>query len=112
MNMIKACAILIIIIMIWAIIFGFGTSKLKAKEKKRAEIVANAGDVFTSPMNCTVLEVKIIAGETVKKGQILFVIDSCKMQFEIPSTVDGMVKEILAPVGSTVEKHEIMVTFY
>jgi len=112
-DIIKGCGILIVILVIWAIGFSFVTASFrKVEEKKRAEIAANASAVFTSPMNCKVLEVKTTAGEAVKKGQILFVIDSCKMEFEIPSTVDGIVKDILTPVGSTVEKHEIMVTFY
>ena len=112
-NIAKGCGIFIVILVIWAIGFSFVTGSFrKAKEKKRAEITANAGAVFTSPMNCKVLEVKATAGETVKKGQILFVIDSCKMQFEIPSTVDGVIKDVLTQAGSTVEKHEIMVTFY
>lgn len=101
------------LLMIWAIIFYYGNSSIrKAYEKKQLEITAAAGAVFKSPMDCMVLEVKTSSGEKVKKGQILFVIESGKMQFEIPSTVDGMIKEILTPAGRTVKLHEIMVTFY
>lgn len=98
---------------IWGITFYIGNASIrKAYEKKQLEITATAGAVFKSPMDCIVLEVKISTGETVKKGQILFVIESGKMQFEIPSAVDGMVKEILTPAGKIVRLHEIMVTFY
>lgn len=87
-------------------------SATKKKEERNARLRACAGSVLTSQMPGKILQVKVNAGDTVEKGQPLFLVDSCKMEFEIPSTVSGMVKEIITPVGSSVEKGDIMVLFY
>lgn len=45
-------------------------------------------------------------GQTVKKGDIIMIIESMKIMNEIPSPYDGVVKEILAENGQAVEYDE------
>jgi acetyl-CoA carboxylase biotin carboxyl carrier protein len=45
----------------------------------------------------------VTVGQTVKKGDILFIIESMKVMNEVPSEFDGVVKEILVKDASPLE---------
>jgi glutaconyl-CoA decarboxylase len=61
-----------------------------------------AGEVIAAPLPGTVLEIKVSAGQTVKKGQALFIIEAMKMENEIPAPRDGTIAQIVADKGSAV----------
>jgi biotin carboxyl carrier protein len=71
--------------------------------------VASAGDV-AAPMPGTVLKVKVAAGETVKKGQVLLILEAMKMENEIVSPADGKVAALNVEAGKSVTAGEVMVT--
>lgn len=53
-------------------------------------------------------EVKIKVGDTVKKGDILFVVEAMKMKTPVPCTQDGTVKELKVGAGSRLSAGELM----
>lgn len=70
---------------------------------------ASAGDV-AAPMPGTVLKVKVAAGDTVKKGQVLLILEAMKMENEIVSPADGKVAALNVEAGKSVTAGEVMVT--
>ena len=50
-----------------------------------------------------VSEVKVAVGDTVKKGDVVLIIESMKLMNEVTSDVDGVVQEILVKNGDAVE---------
>jgi len=61
-----------------------------------------SGTPITSPLPGNVLAVKVSAGEAVKAGQILVIIEAMKMENEVLAPHDGLVKQIVAGKGAVV----------
>lgn len=68
-----------------------------------APVVAGAGEVVASPMPGTILQLKVSAGEAVKAGQVLVVLEAMKMENEILAPRDGTVAQVLTQKGATVD---------
>ncbi len=61
------------------------------------------GEKVNAPMPGTILEVKVAVGSTVKKGDLLFVLEAMKMENEILSPVEGKVTFVGTTKGSSVD---------
>ena len=61
------------------------------------------GEKVNAPMPGTILSVNVKVGDTVKKGQVLVVLEAMKMENEIMSPVDGTVTFVGVNQGATVE---------
>ncbi len=70
---------------------------------------SKAGDV-AAPMPGTVLKVNVAAGDTVKKGQVLLILEAMKMENEIVSPADGEVASLNVEAGKSVTAGEVMVS--
>ncbi|SME89085.1 pyruvate carboxylase [Pseudobacteriovorax antillogorgiicola] len=68
----------------------------------------NTGHV-PSPMPGKILEVNIVPGDTVKKGQALIVMEAMKMEYIITAKVDGKAERILVNKGDQVEEADLLV---
>ncbi|MFJ9953504.1 acetyl/propionyl/methylcrotonyl-CoA carboxylase subunit alpha [Kitasatospora sp. NPDC091207] len=64
---------------------------------------------LTAPMPGTVTVVKTTAGEAVRKGQPLLVLEAMKMEHVIAAPHDGTVSELRATAGATVAMEELLV---
>ncbi|MGW7447985.1 ATP-binding protein [Kitasatospora sp. NPDC054795] len=76
------------------------------------ESAAGAGahhGALTAPMPGTVTVVKTTAGETVRKGQPLLVLEAMKMEHVIAAPHDGVVSELRAVAGATVAMEDLLV---
>ena len=62
-----------------------------------------------SQMAGTVLEVNVKAGDTLKKGQEVMVLESMKMEVPITSSMDGKVTQILKAKGDFVNEGEAVI---
>lgn len=62
-----------------------------------------------SPMQGTVVEVKVAEGQAVKSGDTVIVIESMKMEVEISATADGVVKSVLVRKGDQLEEGQNVV---
>jgi len=70
---------------------------------------AGAGDgEVRSPMAGTVLSVHATPGEAVTEGQILFILESMKMQMEVRAPFDGVLVETCVEAGQSLAGPEVM----
>ena len=66
-----------------------------------AKPVAAGAATVTAPMPGKVLEVKCKAGDAVKSGQVLLILEAMKMQNEIMAPADGTIADVRVSAGST-----------
>ena len=72
---------------------------------------AAAGAVtVTSPMPGTILDVKVAAGQAVKKGDGLMILEAMKMENEIVAAADGTISSVNVTKGATVESGAVLCT--
>ena len=72
---------------------------------------SSATNKITAPMPGLVLEVLVEPGQNVKKGDKILVLEAMKMENIIKSPGEGIIKECLAKVGTTVEKNQVLINF-
>jgi biotin carboxyl carrier protein len=63
-----------------------------------------------APMPGLVVAVPVKEGEEVKKGTVLLILESMKMQNELKSPRPGKVVRLRVQVGDTVEQHQTMLS--
>ncbi len=63
---------------------------------------------IASPMPGRVIRVLVAAGDTVKAGQGIVVVEAMKMQNEMKSPKAGVVKQLNAQAGGTVAAREVI----
>ncbi len=66
------------------------------------------GEKITAPMPGNILSVNVSNGETVKRGQVLMILEAMKMENEIMAPHDGVVQSIHATKGSAVESGALL----
>ena len=67
-----------------------------------------SGTQVKAPMPGSILAVKASAGQAVKAGDVIIVLEAMKMENDIVAPCDGTVKEILVTKGSTVNTDDIL----
>ncbi len=65
-------------------------------------VPTGGGEIIKAPMPGTVLNIKVNPGASVKRGDILMILEAMKMENEITSPRDGKVANILAANGQSV----------
>ena len=66
-------------------------------------VAAVAGEQVVSPMPGTIVKVNVKAGQAVKSGEVLAVLEAMKMENEIMAPHDATVAQVLADVGTKVD---------
>lgn len=61
------------------------------------------GEKVSSPMPGNILAVNVTNGQTVKSGDVLFILEAMKMENEILAPCDGTVSSVSVTKGQTVE---------
>jgi len=64
---------------------------------------AHAQGSLTAPMPATIIEIKVAAGDVVKKGDILIVLEAMKMELPVRAPGDGRVKAVHCRPGDLVQ---------
>ncbi len=75
------------------------------------KLAATGVQEVKAPMPGMVLNIIVSAGDEVKKGDALLVLEAMKMENIIKSPRDGKVKSVKAVKGSAVEKNQSLVVF-
>ena len=71
---------------------------------------AAGGEAVSAPMPGTILSVNVSAGQAVKKGDVLCVLEAMKMENEIYAPRDGEVASVSVAKGESVESGKTLVT--
>ena len=71
---------------------------------------AAGGEKVTSPRPGTILSVNVAAGDAVKRGQVLMILEAMKMENEIMCPCDGTVASVSVTKGAAVESGTLLCT--
>lgn len=74
-----------------------------------APAVSGEGEQIKAPMPGTILDVKVTPGSSVKKGQVLLILEAMKMENEILAPADGTVSQVQVAKGSSVNTGDVLV---
>ena len=61
------------------------------------------GETVAAPMPGTILDIRCTAGQTVKGGDVLFILEAMKMENEICAPHDGTVGTVCVQKGASVQ---------
>ena len=73
------------------------------QEQPKSSVSVASGTVVSSPLPGTVVNIKVKEGQSVKKGEVLVIVEAMKMENEIMAPQDGQIKQVAVKVGDKVE---------
>lgn len=76
----------------------------------KAQTGAKGSVDITSPMPGKILDVKLSAGDSVKQGQVILILEAMKMENDIVATQDGTIASIEVSVGESVDTGAVLAT--
>lgn len=91
-------------------------ASVQDEREKRLSAAAGVGAaqtgefVLRAPMPGLIVKVPVSEGAEVKKGQVLVILESMKMQNELKSPRDGKVSRVQVKQGDSVEQRQPMVS--
>ena len=74
-----------------------------------APVVTGAGEAVSAPMPGTIVKVNVTAGQAVKAGDVLCVLEAMKMENDITAPKDGTVTQVVAAKGASVSTGDALV---
>ncbi|HEY8395967.1 MAG TPA: biotin/lipoyl-containing protein [Bacilli bacterium] len=82
----------------------------KAEPKPvKTTVDSTEGTTVKAPMQGTIVNVKVNVGDTVKRGDVLVVLEAMKLENDIVSPTSGIVKAILVEKGQSVSNQAPLV---
>ncbi len=92
--------------------------KVEDEREKRLKAAAGGGVAeggefhLKAPMPGLVVAISVSEGQEVKKGQVLVILESMKMQNELKSPRDGTISHIKVKAGESVEQKQILLNMH
>ena len=81
-----------------------------AAPKASATAGAEGTNKVMAPMPGTILDVKVSAGQAVKKGDVICVLEAMKMENDIPAPCDGVIASVNVQKGASVNANDTIAT--
>ncbi|MGB3288776.1 MAG: acetyl-CoA carboxylase biotin carboxyl carrier protein subunit [Burkholderiaceae bacterium] len=63
---------------------------------------------LNSPVTGTVWKVECSAGDAVREGDVIMILESMKMEIPVEATVDGVLAELAVEPGVPVEEDQVL----
>lgn len=82
----------------------------QAPAAPKAPAAPAGGQQIKAPMPGTILDVRVQAGQAVKKGQVLVILEAMKMENEIQAPCNGTVTSVIVKKGDSVETQALICT--
>lgn len=82
----------------------------KAAPAPAAKPVATGAVTVKAPMPGNILKVNVKAGDAVKKGDVLCILEAMKMENEICAPADGTVAGVNVSQGATVQTDDVILS--
>jgi biotin carboxyl carrier protein len=83
-------------------------AKPAAAPKASAPAAPAGATKVTAPMPGTILQIKVSQGQSVKKGDVICVLEAMKMENDIPAPCDGVVASINVQKGASVNAGDVI----
>jgi biotin carboxyl carrier protein len=80
----------------------------KAVVKPEVTPVNSESTLIKAPMQGTILKTTVVVGSKVRRGTVLAILEAMKLENEIQSPVEGVVKEILVSKGQHVDSNQLL----
>ena len=74
-----------------------------------APAAAGASAAVTSPLPGTITKVNVAAGQKVKKGEMLLVMEAMKMANDVVAEADGTVQQVCVKEGQSVNQGDVLI---
>lgn len=104
----------------WEVLLHGRQFQVKVEDEREKRLRAAAGGGVTesgefhlkAPMPGLVVSIPVSEGQEVKKGQVLVILESMKMQNELKSPRDGVVDRIRIKAGESVEQKQTLLNIH
>jgi biotin carboxyl carrier protein len=93
-------------------------AKVEDEREKRLRVAAGGGVAesgefnLKAPMPGLVVAIPVEEGQEIKKGQVLLILESMKMQNELKSPRDGIINRIKVKAGESVEQKQVLLSVH
>ncbi len=102
----------------WQVLLRGRLYQATVEDEREKRLHASAGSDLSeggefhlkAPMPGMIVAILVSEGDEVKKGQVLLILESMKMQNELKSPRDGTIHRIRAKVGEKVEQKQALLT--
>ena len=84
-------------------VFHEGITYEVVEQRATRARAAASGESLTAPMPATVVHVKVKAGDAVKRGDVLIVLEAMKMELPVRAPADGRVAAVHCQPGQLVQ---------
>lgn len=69
---------------------------------------AQGAKTIKAPMPGTIIDVKVNPGQSVKRGDVLFILEAMKMENEIMAGEEGVIASVAVSKGTTVNTDDLL----
>ena len=91
--------------------FTVSTDAAGAVSAAPSQSYVEGSETVTAPIPGVIQEVNVKAGQTVKKGDVLFVLEAMKMKNNITALHDGKVASVNVNKGDSVTHGQVLMTY-
>lgn len=77
----------------------------------QAVVVTKGSEMISSPMPGIILKIAVTAGQEIKKGQLLCILEAMKMENEIVSPRDAKIAGVIVAKGASVNAGDPLISF-